>query len=240
MAEKSKAKSDSGRHAETSPYIDGRKEWLERYGSYIQRARRAWAISMISIFVAAVAVVGNVVQASLYRVVPYVVEINQRGSAYAVAPADLALPVPPRLIQAELATAVSYWRSVTPDLDLQKRFVDRLAHFVTGAAKGQLREWYRTNDPYKRAENSLVQINVTALPAPVSQDSWRVEWNEVVRNHSGVQQTAEAYEATFTIQIQPPTTESEILKNPGGVYITNISFSRVIEPAASSQKKETR
>ncbi|MBF0515344.1 MAG: type IV secretion system protein [Desulfovibrionaceae bacterium] len=226
---------------ERSPYVDARAEWLERYGSYIQRARRAWLVSLVALGVAAFSVVGNVIQASQYHVVPYVVEIDRQGNAAAVGRADKALPISPRLIQAELGNIVTHWRTVTVDLDLQKRFVDRLSHFVTGAARGQLKQWYEANNPYERAKTSLVQISITALPAPVSADSWRVEWVEVTRNHTGIQLSSDAYQATLTISIQPAATEAEILKNPGGVYITNISFSKVIGPAAaSSQKQETR
>lgn len=239
MLWKSKTKpeaEDRAALAEKSSYVRGREEWLERYGSYIQRARQWRMAAFIALGITGISVIGNVVQATQSKVVPYVVEVDQLGRVAAVERASVASPTPTRVVQAELATFVTQWRSVTADLDLQKRFIERLSYFAIGAAKGQMRQWYETNNPYERAKDKLVQVNIKSLPAQVSADSWRVEWTEVTRNHSGVQVASEGYQATLTIQIQPPTTDAQILRNPGGVYVTGMSSSSVMEPASTPKK----
>ncbi len=69
----------------------------------------------------------------------------------------------------------------------------------------------------------------------MSADSYRVEWTETVRAHSGVALESQTYEATVSVQINPPTSEAVLLRNPGGVYITSLSASRVFRtgPAPS-------
>lgn len=241
MLWKSKPVNNSGTRDQHSPvmtscYVSGREEWLERYGSYIQRARHWRMATIITLFITGVSVVGNVVQATQSKVVPYVVEVDQLGRIAAVEKASVAAPVPTRVVQASLSEFVTQWRSVTADLDLQKRFIERLSFFVAGAARGQMKQWYELNNPYDRAKDKLVQVNIKSLPAQVSADSWRVEWTEVTRNHSGVQIGAEGFQATLTIQIQPPTTDTQILRNPGGVYITSMSSSSLMEPSATPKK----
>lgn len=241
MLWKSKPVNNPGKRDQHSPvmtscYVSGREEWLERYGSYIQRARQWRMATIIALFITGVSVVGNVVQATQSKVVPYVVEVDQLGRIAAVERASVAAPVPTRVVQASLSEFVTQWRSVTADLDLQKRFIERLSFFVAGAARGQMKQWYELNNPYDRAKDKLVQVNIKSLPAQVSADSWRVEWTEVTRNHSGVQIGAEGFQATLTIQIQPPTTDTQILRNPGGVYITSMSSSSLMEPSATPKK----
>ena len=214
-----------------NPYLRGRQEWLERHGGYLQRAAQWRLMALGCLGVAAIAVSANVFMARQYKVVPYVVEVDRLGKASAVARADLAAPVPERMIQAELSEFVANWRTVTADLDLQQRMVGRLAFFTTGSAKGQLRQWFEANNPYDRArQGHLVQVAVKGLPLPVSKDSWRVEWVETVRNHAGaLMEEPQAWEATFAIQVQPPASDEQILRNPGGIYVTGLSFSTIFK-----------
>lgn len=214
-----------------NPYLNGRQEWLERHGNYLQRAAHWRFMALGCLGVAAIAVAANVFMARQYKVVPYVVEVDRLGKASAVARADLASPVPERLIQAELAGFVVDWRTVTADLDLQQRMVGRLSFLTAGAAKGQLRQWFEAHNPYERAkQGKLVQVAVKGLPLPVSKDSWRVEWTETVRNHAGaLMDEPQAWEATFAIQVQPPETDEQIVNNPGGIFVTGVSFSKILK-----------
>lgn len=213
-----------------NPYLNGREEWLERYGNYIQRAVQWRLMAVFCLLLAAGSVAANVIMAAQYKVVPYIVEVDRIGQAAAVSRADLASPAPKRLIQAELANVIMNWRTVTADLDLQKKMVERLSYFMAGSAKGQMRQWYEANNPFDRAkEGKLVQVSIKGLPLPVSQDSWRVEWTETVRGHTGaVLVDPQTFEATLTVQLQPPATDAQVMQNPGGIAITGLSFSRVL------------
>ena len=213
-----------------NPYLNGREEWLERYGNYIKRAAQWRMMAVFCLLLAAGSVAANVIMAAQYKVVPYIVEVDRIGQAAAVSRADLASPAPKRLIQAELANVIMNWRTVTADLDLQKKMVERLSYFMAGSAKGQMRQWYEANNPFDRAkEGKLVQVSIKGLPLPVSQNSWRVEWTETVRGHTGaVLVDPQTFEATLTVQLQPPTTDAQVMQNPGGIAITGLSFSRVL------------
>ncbi|MDO5484037.1 MAG: type IV secretion system protein, partial [Desulfovibrionaceae bacterium] len=143
--------------------------------------------------------------------------------------ADKASVTPQRLIQAEIAACISDWRTVTADVELQHKMIARLSYFMAGSAKGVLREWYEQNNPYEIAKSGkLVHVEIKSLPLPVSLDSYRVEWVESVRSHAGVLLDQHRYEATATIQINPPQTDAVLLRNPGGIYITALSAGKVV------------
>lgn len=225
-----------------SPYLNGREEWLERYGSYISRAAQWRVAAFLCLLIATISITGNVIQASQVKTVPYIIEVDKLGKASVVARADTASSTPQRLIQAEIARCVSDWRTVTADVELQQKMIERLSFFMAGSAKGVLRQWYEANNPYEVAKTGkLVHVEIKGLPLPVSADSYRVEWQETVRSHAGVMLDSHTYEATVSIQINPPTADAVLLRNPGGVYITALSAGKVIgaqAPAAPTKTNE--
>ena len=222
-----------------SPYLNGREEWLERYGSYISRAAQWRMVAFLCLIITVVSISGNVIQASQVKTIPYIIEVDKLGNMGAVARADRASATPKRLIQAEIAKCVSDWRTVTADVELQQKMIERLSFFMAGSAKGVLRQWYEANNPYEIAKTGkLVHVEIKGLPLPVSSDSYRVEWVETVRSHAGVMLDAHTYEATVTIQINPPTADAVLLRNPGGVYITALSAGKVVGAQNTPIQKE--
>ena len=212
-----------------SPYLNGREEWLERYGSYISRAAQWRMAAFLCLMITVVSITGNVIQANQVKTIPYIIEVDALGKTGVVARADTASTTPKRLIQAEIAKCISDWRTVTADVELQQKMIERLSFFMAGSAKGVLRQWYEANNPYEIAKTGkLVHVEIKGLPLPVSSDSYRVEWVETVRSHAGVMLDSHAYEATVTIQLNPPTVDAVLLRNPGGVYITALSAGKVV------------
>ena len=70
-----------------SPYLAARKEWDERYGDLISRARNWRAVAFLFGAIALAAVGGMIVIAKQAKVVPYVVAVDSLGR---VASAGLA------------------------------------------------------------------------------------------------------------------------------------------------------
>src|SRR2546421_10039315 len=85
------------------PYLAARREWNERYGDYIARARNWRRAAFAALAVSGVLSVGTVWQASQSKVVPYVVEVDKLGDAVPVGRADRAAPADLRGGRAELA-----------------------------------------------------------------------------------------------------------------------------------------
>ena len=224
-----------------SPYLNGREEWLERYGSYISRAAHWRMAAFLCLFIVTVSITGNDIQANQVKTIPYIIEVDALGKAAVVARADTASTTPGRLIQAEIAKCVSDWRTVTADVELQQKMIERLSFFMAGSAKGVLRQWYEANNPYEIAKTGkLVHVEIKGLPLPVSSDSYRVEWVETVRSHAGVMLDSHTYEATVTVQINPPTVDAVLLRNPGGVYITALSAGKVVGASAPAKLQQNQ
>src|SRR3984893_4559249 len=85
------------------PYLSARREWNERYGSYIARARNWRVAALGSIFVSAILARGVIWPGSQSKLVPFVVEVDKLGQAVAVQRAARAAPADQRIIKAQLA-----------------------------------------------------------------------------------------------------------------------------------------
>lgn len=211
-----------------SPYLNGREEWYERYGSFIKQ-RDSWrTFALIMTFIALVCISGNIYQATQSKIIPYIVEVDKLGRAAAIAPVDENKRYSiTKIIPSVIAMIITDWRTVTADVELQKRMIKRLGYFTTGSAKGYFSDWYKLNNPYERGKEKLITVELKSLPLPITKDSYRAEWLETTRNHNGEVLETVRYEATVTIQTNTPTSEQMILNNPTGIFITSINATKL-------------
>jgi type IV secretion system protein TrbF len=229
---KSPQRSDAEKKGGGNPYLNAREEWLERYGSYISRAAQWRIVACVCLSIAAVSICGNVLQIKQKKIVPYIIEVDKLGKASVAGRADELNDPPRHLIQSEIVSVINDWRTVTADVELQKKMINRLTYFTIGGARGALKQWYIDNNPYTIAKaGKLVHVDIKGLPLPVSNESYRVEWQETVSSQTGIVLEQQNYEAICSIQIIPPDSDAILMYNPGGVYITSLSATKTIGPA---------
>jgi type IV secretion system protein VirB5 len=79
----------------------------------------------------------------------------------------------------------------------------------------------------KLAQTETVSVNVHALYAS-SKDSYEVEWTETTFDLKGEQIGTQNLKGVITISIHPPEDEGLARVNPLGIYVTNVSWSKVL------------
>jgi type IV secretion system protein TrbF len=213
--------------SEANPYVEARREWNERYGDYIQQAHHWRTMALICGLVALVCVVGVAYIGAQSKVVPYVVEVDKLGAAQGISRADRATAVDSRVIKAYLARFVADWRTVTVDRQAQKGAIDRVyAMLPSGSiALTKLNDFFKAHNPFTLASQESISVAVTNL-LPISERTWQVEWQEVARDQRGEVQSTTRMKVSIIVGITPPTTESLMLINPLGVYITDLNWSQ--------------
>lgn len=182
-----------------NPYLAGRQEWLEQNGSIVVSRNNWKLLALLLAVVAIISVSGNVYQGIQVKIIPYIVEVDKLGRASAIAPIDDTKRVSlNHVVPSVLSMVITDWRTVTADIELQKRMIRRLSYFTTGAAKGYFSEWYKANNPYERGKDKLVTVELKSLPLPITDNSYKAEWTETTRNHAGEVMEIIRYEATIT------------------------------------------
>lgn len=211
-----------------NPYLAGRQEWLEQNGSIVVSRNNWKLLAILLTFVTIISVSGNVYQGIQVKIIPYIVEVDKLGRASAIAPVDDTKRVSLKHVTPSvLSMVINDWRTVTADIELQKRMIKRLSYFTTGAAKGYFGEWYKENNPYERGKDKLVTVELKSLPLPITENSYKAEWTETTRNHAGEVIETVRYEATITTLFSNPTNEEMVLNNPTGIFITSINATKL-------------
>ena len=210
-------------------YLSARREWDERYGDLITRARN-WRAAAFGALVVALVATGGVVALSLQtRIIPFVVAVDNLGRPVASGLAEAAPVADDRLKRAALVQWVSDLRTVTSDGISQRKAIDRVYAMIARGSAAQLEvsEFYRKDPPQKRAQSAMVSVDVKAIYAS-SEQTYEVEWVETTRGLGGDVQSEQAWKGSFTIAVNPPADEQLARVNPLGVYVTNASWSKVL------------
>jgi type IV secretion system protein VirB5 len=217
------SKSSAAPAGAESPYLSARREWNERYGDYIARARTwRWA-AFAAIAVSLVLAIGVVWEAAQSKVVPYVVEVDKLGDAVSVARADRAAPADARVVKAQLATWIVDVRSVSSDPLAQKGALSRAYALTAAAATAFLNDYYRRHSPF--GQTRTVAVSVEAV-LPISNQTYQIQWAEDARDLQGRDIATTQWLASVTVAFDPPSDERGILSNPLGLYVTGISWTQ--------------
>lgn len=208
-----------------NPYLAAKKEWNERYGDYIKQ-RDSWRrAAVVSSVIAGMAVAGLAYSAGQNRIKPYIIATDRLGAPQYMGPA-VALERPgTNNIRAELARWIGNVRMVTPDVEVQRKAInDSYAFLSQGTAAVQtVGEYLHSNDPFERARRETVDVQVVSA-LPLSGNTWRVEWREIVRGRDGSVTATRPMQANLAIALNAPTDEKTALVNPMGIWINTLSW----------------
>ena len=212
-----------------NPYLAARREWDERYGEFITRARNWRTVAMISALAALLATGGMAWLSAKSHVVPFVVLIDSLGRPVASGLAEQTSVGDDRLRRAVLQDWLEGLRMVTTDGVAQRRAIDRVyAHIASGTnAQAFISEFYRNDPPFKRAQTGSVSVEVKSV-LPTSDRSFEVDWIETSRDLYGNVNSTDHWKGSFTVALNPPTEERQARINPLGLYVTAASWAKVL------------
>jgi type IV secretory pathway TrbF-like protein len=223
-------KEDRIEPGEFNPYLAARREWDERYGDQISRARNWRTMAMLSGLIALLATSGMIWLSVRSHVVPFVVLVDSLSRPIASGIAEQASGSDDRLRRASIFTWVENLRLVTTDGVSQRRAIDRVyAEIASGsAAQTFISEFYRADPPSQRAQTETVSVDVTSV-LPTSDRTYEVEWTETTRDLYGAAKTTDRWKGSFSVVINPPRDERQARINPVGLYVTNASWAKILQ-----------
>ncbi|MBV8771781.1 MAG: hypothetical protein JO138_16890 [Acidobacteriaceae bacterium] len=226
---KNNAESAVGASATYNPYLAARREWDERYGDFITRARNWRSAALLCALIALVATGGVVLLSARSRVVPFVVLIDSLGRPVASGLADQTSIDDDRLRRAIIQNWIENVRMVTTDGIAQRRAIDRVYAQIASGTSAQtfISDFYRNDPPFKRAQTGTVSVEVKSV-LPTSDRTFEVDWIETARDLYGTVKSTDHWKGTFTIALNPPSEERQARINPLGLYVTAASWSKVL------------
>lgn len=207
-----------------TPYQRAAQVWDERIGSARVQAKN-WRLMAFGSLILSVGLAGGLVWQSTHgTVVPWVVQVDKLGQAQAVAPATADYTPSDPQIAWYLAQFIQDVRAVPADPVVVRQNWLQAYDFTTTAGATALNEYARADDPFAKLGKQQIAVDVSSV-IRASPDSFRVAWVEH-RYQDGALADTTRWTAILTIAIQPPTDADRLRKNPLGIFVNAINWSK--------------
>jgi type IV secretion system protein TrbF len=207
-----------------TPYQRAAQVWDDRIGSARVQAR-SWRYAFFgALGLATCLTAGLIWQGARGTIVPWVVQVDRLGEAQAVAPADSDYSPTDPQIAFHLARFIEQVRSIPDDPIVVRQNWLRAYDFVTDRGALVLNDYARTNDPFALIGREQVGADVTSV-IRASPTSFRVAWVER-RYRDGSLADTSRWTAILTIVVQTPRTPDALRKNPLGIFVNAINWSK--------------
>ncbi|ELK3559591.1 type IV secretion system protein [Salmonella enterica] len=218
----------SSKPAPSTPYLDARREWNERYGDVVKNAN-SWRVAALTVGVYAILSTGmNFYQVASQKIAVYYVNLTEAGAITSIFRADQANGTPQaQQVRRALQDWVIGARTVYADYKATKKAVDYTYAMTMpdSPAFTELANYHRANNPYQRAAEETVEVSVQT-PVNVAGDTWMVEWTETRHNRVSGKVIGQptTYQLTANIVLAQPANEQQLTANPTGLYVRSFSW----------------
>ncbi len=219
------------RYADTpepvTPYQAAGQVWDQRLGSARVQAMN-WRLMAFGCLALALLMAGGLVWWSgQSTVTPYVVEVDTAGQVRAVGEAALPYQPTDAQIAHHLARFITQVRALPIDpVVVRDNWLTAYA-YTTDRGAATLNAYARTADPCARVGRQSVTVEVSSV-VRASESSFQMRWVEHSYTH-GVPSGTERWTAVLSIVVQAPRTEERLRRNPLGIYVNGLSWSRELE-----------
>ena len=216
-----------------TPYQSAAQVWDERIGSARVQAKN-WRLMAFGCLMLALLMAGGLVWRSAQSIVtPYVVEVDEAGQIRTVGEAATQYRPTDAQIAHHLAGFVTRVRGLSIDpIVVRQNWLDDY-DYTTDKGAAVLNDYARTNDPFARIGKESVTVQITSV-VRASESSFNVRWTER-RYVNGAAAGQARWTAVVSIVLQTPRTEDRLRKNPLGIYVNGLSWSRELDTSEGAQ-----
>ncbi|ODU77053.1 MULTISPECIES: conjugal transfer protein TrbF [Sphingomonadales] len=211
-----------------TPYQRAAQAWDDRIGSARVQAKN-WRLAFFgALMLSGGLATGLVWQGARGTITPWVVEIDKLGQAQAVAPAEAGWQPSDPQIAFQLARFIEDIRSIPADPVIVRQNWLRAYDFASDKGALALNDYARANDPFAQIGKAQIGVDVSSV-IRASPDSFRVAWEER-RYENGSLASTTRWSAILTVSLQTPRTPDALRKNPLGLFVTAINWSKELAP----------
>ena len=214
-----------------NPYLSARKEYGDRYGSSVKDAARWRQISFFLVMLCVAFGALMMWMASQNKVIPYIVQVDKQGYAVAIKSSEQGAVADTRVIVATLGGFFVNFKTVITDVSSQKRMVNDVYSYLAkgSAAESFVSHYYQEHNPFVATQDRnryTVQVEIRSIVRSGSNDkSWQVLWSEEKLEQGTVIERTD-WRAIVSIAVSPVRELEEVIKNPLGIFITDINMAQ--------------
>lgn len=207
-----------------TPYQRAAQVWDDRIGSARVQAKN-WRLMAFGCLALSTGLAGSLVWQSIQgTITPWVVEVDRLGQAQRVAPANTDYQPTDPQIAYHLARFIEDVRGLPADAIVLRQNWLRAYDFTTDRGAASLNDYARTNDPFAKLGKVQVSVEVSSV-IRASPESFRVAWVQRAYDNGSLRST-ERWTAILSVVIETPRDADRLRKNPLGVYVHAINWSK--------------
>ena len=216
-----------------TPYQKAGQIEDRRLGRANARGNR-WCLAFCGAMgLAALSTSGLIYQSAQASIVPWVVEVDETGAVKASGPAETNFKPSDAQIAHQLARFISNVRSVSIDPVVLRENWLSAYNFATDQAALTLNTYANENDPFTDIGQRSVTVDITSIVRS-SDDSFEVRWREK-SFRGGAHLTTQTFTASLSIITIPPTDAETLHRNPLGLYVHGLHWSKDLNATGASQ-----
>ncbi|MEL6416543.1 MAG: conjugal transfer protein TrbF [Pseudomonadota bacterium] len=205
-----------------TPYQKAGQVWDQRIGSARVQAKN-WRLMALGCLALSFATSGALIWRSLQSTVtPYVIEVDETGSARAVGPAAKSYDPSDAQIAHHLASFIADVRGLSSDAVVVRDNWLRAYDYVTDKAATTLNEYASANDPFADIGRKSRTVDVVSV-VRISDGSFQARWIEKTFENGALTE-AKRYTGLFSIVSQTPTDAERLRANPLGIYVHELHW----------------
>jgi type IV secretory pathway TrbF-like protein len=210
-----------------TPYRQAQQLWDSRMGSSLAHARTWRTAAFCSFGLAGAMAAGVVVLALRPAAIPFVIEASETGEARLVGPAMSAYEPSDAQLSWHIARFIEMVRGLPSDAIVVRQNWLRAYDWATQGGAQVLNAMAEDDDPFAKVGKQTVAVEVLSV-VRASPTSFQLRWRESTYN-AGTLVHVERYTGVATIVIDPPSTPERLQKNPLGLYIHGLTWSRDLQ-----------
>lgn len=210
-----------------TPYRQAQQLWDNRMGSSLAHARTWRTAAFCSLGLAGAMAAGVVVLALRPAAVPFVIEASETGEARLVGPATSAYEPSDAQLSWHIARFIEMVRGLPSDAIVVRQNWLRAYDWATQGGAQVLNAMAEEDDPFAKVGKETVAVEVLSV-VRASPTSFQLRWRESTYN-AGTLVHVERYTGVATVVIDPPSTPERLQKNPLGLYIHGLTWSRDLQ-----------
>jgi len=207
---------------QSTPYQRAGQVWDERMGLSLAHARNWRRLAVANLGLAAFLGAGWWMQAERAQVRPFVVEVSDWGQTQRITALDGRYEP----TEAQVGHALAEWirdvrgKSIDP-IVIRQNWLSAY-DLVTPRGAAFLNAHAQAHDPFAEAGREAVNVEVLNVVRRTRR-TYDLQWRET-RFVNGQPAGQARWRALITIRLQPPKTEAELMKNPLGLRIEDVSW----------------
>lgn len=204
-----------------------RHKYEGRIGSAVVRAANWRYIAFGATGVAAILAAGMIYLASKPTAEPFYIEVDKTGAVGNIVKGEQKYDVKESSIQYFVGQTMSKLRTVPKDQVQYRKSWESAYHFITKSGAKKLDELMKDEHPIEDMKKGISTdfdlIGVSKVAG--KNDIYQIRWQEKVyeKNELKKEYTMSSF---VTVVLAKPKTEENLVENPFGIYIDDISWSR--------------